>query len=90
MSILNDWLTDQGPTDRTYGPGDPRTQQMMHAPGVNAAREEYIRTHCQSTRIIGNFGFWGSVRAGFNATRQQVGGYLGSTTPVQHGREVSN
>jgi RHS repeat-associated protein len=86
-SIFWDWLRGNGQADRTYGPGDERTEEMKHAVGVLDAKRRYIANHCQTTAINGIFGFHEFVAATYSlsATQHQVGGYSGTITPTHNG-----
>lgn len=87
VDLLKDWIRGRGDADRIYGPGDDRTLEMMDATGVNEARREYGRNRCHQTSIDGTFGKYQFLLASvfMNTTAHQVGGYVGTITPIQHG-----
>lgn len=78
-----DWLTGTGPTYTAYGPESQQVQEMKSSPGVQQAIDDFYSQNpgkCDSEylklqRHKWFFGLSGAMDAGFNPTRQFVGGY---------------
>jgi RHS repeat-associated protein len=97
LGMLLDFLTGTGPTDRTFGPYSDQVNDMMHAPGVEAARDYYNRKNGGSltcggqapkqgvTNYRASFGLSGAWNAGTNSTQQFVGSYSVDITPNPDG-----
>jgi RHS repeat-associated protein len=85
-SMAWDWASGTGPSSRTYGSGSSPVNEMMNAPGVQAARQLYDQKNknnkgcdCKDalpvTNFAASFGLSGLWNAGLNPTQQFVGSY---------------
>ena len=80
---------------RRFGPDSARTKDIIRAPGTVAAREFFYRDNrdaClrgagfgQTKAYQTTFGLAGLRDAGWNPTRQFVGSYQISMTPIESG-----
>jgi len=72
-SMLDNWLAGTGPTDTTFGPNSPESQQMMGAYGLAGNVSNFLAGGASS----GNqgFGLGGLFASGLNPTAQFVGSY---------------
>jgi hypothetical protein len=58
--LVTDFVTGTGPEVTFHGPDDAMTQQLMNAPGVNAARDWYYAEDSTTlTNFKGSFGLIG-------------------------------
>jgi RHS repeat-associated protein len=87
------WVTGTAPANQVFGPNTNQTQDMMNAPGVNAARDFFYQKNLNNpgdqlqsvTNFAVHFGLSGYVEAGTNSTQQFVGSYSVDITPNSNG-----
>ena len=84
IEFLLDFLTGGGQTNRSYGPRDVETQEMMRSPAVAAMRLQFQRGGCQNQVGIS----YGTVQAAedtllnpvlWSSTALEVGGFAGAS-----------
>jgi RHS repeat-associated protein len=84
IEFLWNFLTGGGQTNRSYGPGDVETQEMMASPAAAAMRSQFQSNGCQSQTGLG----YGTGQAAedtllnpgeWSSTALQVGGFAGAS-----------
>jgi RHS repeat-associated protein len=91
--MFGQWVTGTAPAHQTFGPDTNQTQDMMNAPGVNAARDLFYQKNVSRpvdqllpvTNFAARFGLSGYVQAGTNSTQQFVGSYGVEIMPNSNG-----
>jgi RHS repeat-associated protein len=84
IKFLWDFLTGAGRTNRSYGPGDVETQEMMSSPAAAAMRSQFRRGGCHNQTSLA----YGTSQAAkdtllnpseWSSTAVQVGGFAGAS-----------
>ena len=81
--FLWDFFTGGGQTNRSYGPGDIETQEMMNSPAAAAMRSQFQSNGCHNLTGLGYGTFQAAEDTVLNpeewsSTALQVGGFAGA------------
>ncbi len=81
LCFLDEFLIGFGPTHRFFGPNSNQALDMMDAPGVNEARNQFYNKNSLNLRFGGqleehntwvDYGLEGLFQAGFDPTEQSM------------------